>query len=106
MGPTTGDLRAPDDDGLRRALAIARDAGLRVAFHAEDREIIERLEAALRAAGRTDALAHLEARPVEAEVAAIDRAGRLLERPARAATSCIYRVRPGLQRSSGGARRR
>ena len=78
MGPTTGDLRAPDDDGLRRALTIAREAELRVAFHAEDREIIERAEATLRASGRTDALAHLDARPTQAEVVAIDRAGRLL----------------------------
>ena len=78
LGPTTGDLRAPDDDGLRRALAIARDADLRVAFHAEDRAIIERAEATLWAAGRTDALAHLEARPSEAEVVAIDRTGKLL----------------------------
>jgi len=78
LGPTTGGLRAPDDDGLRRALTIGREYGLRVAFHAEDREIVERSEAALRATGRTDALAHLESRPAEAEAAAIDRAGRLL----------------------------
>lgn len=78
MGPTTGDLRAPDNHGLMHALAIARDADLRVAFHAEEREIIERAEAAVRASGRTDALAHLDARPVAAEVTAIDRAGKLL----------------------------
>jgi len=78
MGPTTGDLRAPDNHGLMHALTIARDAGLRVAFHAEEREIVERSEATMRASGRTDALAHLEARPVAAEVAAIDRAGKLL----------------------------
>jgi dihydroorotase (multifunctional complex type) len=78
MGPTTGDLRAPDNHGLMHALTIAHDANLRVAFHAEDREIVERTETTLRASGRTDALAHLEARPVAAEVAAIDRAGKLL----------------------------
>ena len=78
MGPTTGDLRAPDNHGLMHALTIARDANLRVAFHAEEREVIERAEARVRATGRTDALAHLVARPVAAEVAAIDRAGKLL----------------------------
>jgi dihydroorotase len=78
MGPTTGDLRAPDNHGLMHALATARKTNLRVAFHAEEREIIERSEAQLRAQGRTDALAHLEARPATAEVAAIDRAGKLL----------------------------
>ena len=78
LGPSTGGLRAPDDDGLRRALAIAREAGLRVAFHAEDRAIVEQAEAAMMVAGRTDPLAHLEARPTAAEVDAIDHAGNLL----------------------------
>src|SRR4051794_14659974 len=78
MGPSTGDLRAPDDEGLREALAIARKAGLRVAFHAEDRALIESSEGALRNAGRTDAMAHLEARRDSAEVIAIEHAGRLL----------------------------
>jgi len=79
LGPTTGGLSAPGDEDLRRALVIARDAGLRVAFHAEDRSIVEAEERRLRSAGRTDPLAHLESRPVVAEVAAIDRAGALLE---------------------------
>jgi dihydroorotase len=78
MGPTTGDLRVPDDDCLREALAMARDAGLRVAFHAEDRATIESSELVLRSAGRTDAVAHLEARSDQAEVIAIEHAGRLL----------------------------
>ena len=78
LGPTTGDLLAPDDEGLRSALLVARAAGLRVAFHAEDRAIVAARETALRSAGRTDALAHLEARPASAEVVAIDRVGRLL----------------------------
>jgi dihydroorotase len=78
LGPSTGGLRAPDDDGLLRALAIARETGLRVAFHAEDRAIVERGQAVMRAAGRTDPLAHLESRPTTAEVDAINHAGRLL----------------------------
>jgi len=78
MGPTTGGLAVSDDDGLLRSLVIARDAGLRVAFHAEDREIVERSDAALRAAGRIDAVAHLEARPAQAEVVSIRRVGSLL----------------------------
>jgi dihydroorotase len=78
LGPTTGGLSAPDDEGLRRGLSVAAAAGLRVTFHAEDEEMVRRAERALRAAGRRDALAHLEARPVEAEVTAIERIGRLL----------------------------
>ncbi len=79
MGPTTGNLRAPDDDGLRRALRSRTmpDCGWR--FTPRTASLIESSEATLRgAAGRTDALAHLESRPAEAEVAAIDRAARLL----------------------------
>ena len=78
MGPSTGGLRAPDDEGMRRALKIAREVGLRVAFHAEERAVIGRSEAQVRSTGRTDALAHLNARPASAEVVAIERVGRLL----------------------------
>jgi dihydroorotase len=70
LGPTTGGLAAPDDTDLRRVLGIAREAGIRVAFHAEDRELID-------FAAQT-ATTHLESRPVAAEVAAIDRIARLL----------------------------
>jgi dihydroorotase len=75
MGPTTGGLSAPGGDGLRNALATARESGMRVCFHAEDRAIIE---ATRENRSSDDPLAHLEARPAAAEVAAIDRLGRLL----------------------------
>lgn len=76
MGPTTGDLPSPDEDLLRRALEHARASGLRVAFHAEDRATIEAAREHVR---RSDPIAHLEARPAEAEVKAIERIGALLE---------------------------
>ena len=75
LGPTTGGLSAPDDEGLLRALQITRAAGLRVAFHAEDAGIVQR---AVDHATRADALAHLDSRPTRAEVRAIDRVGNLL----------------------------
>lgn len=50
--------------------AAAR-VGARIGVHAEDRPLIARLAAALRATGRMDARAHVEARPVEAEVIAL-----------------------------------
>lgn len=77
LGPTTGGLAAPADPDLLTALSLARVAGMRVGFHAEDGEIIARVASMLGDA--TDALAHLDARPAAAEVAAIDHAGRLLE---------------------------
>jgi dihydroorotase len=45
----------------------AADLGIIIGVHAEDRPFVMQRTAALRAAGRTDALAHLEARPAEAE---------------------------------------
>jgi dihydroorotase (multifunctional complex type) len=56
-------------------LHLAKVSGLRVAFHAEDKATIEAMTASSR---RTDPVAHLDARPVEAEVQAIDELGRLL----------------------------
>lgn len=78
LGPTTGEIPSPTDEELSTGLRAARRAGLRVAFHAEDAELVARATEALRAAGRIDPLAHLEARPAAAEVAAIDRVGPLL----------------------------
>ncbi len=75
LGPTTGDLPSPDDDELFRTLEIARGAGLRVAFHAEDRATIA---AALEDSRRSDPIAHLDSRPATAEVRAIERIGELL----------------------------
>ncbi len=75
LGPTTGGLASPGDDGLRRALEVSRAADMRVAFHAEDAGIIG---GASEHAARSDATAHLESRPPRAEVRAIDRVGELL----------------------------
>ena len=47
---------------------------MRVAVHAEDDSILQYLIAKLRAAGRTDALAHFESRPAVAEEEAVHRA--------------------------------
>lgn len=60
-----------------RAVAAA---GARLGIHAEDRGLVLARTAALRAAGRLDARAHLEARPVEAEVIALRRAIELVRR--------------------------
>jgi dihydroorotase (multifunctional complex type) len=78
LGPTTGDIPSPSDDALRAGLTAARAAGLRTVFHAEAADVVAQATAAVRAAGRDDARAHLDARPVGAEVAAIERIGRLL----------------------------
>ncbi len=75
LGETIGNIPAPDDgmllDGLR---AVAR-TGLRIGFHAENNEIMQHLIRQAKAAGRTDALAHVDTRPPIAEVESIQRMG-------------------------------
>lgn len=75
LGETIGNIPAPDDgmllDGLR---AVAR-TGLRIGFHAENNQIMQHLIRKAKAAGRTDALAHVETRPALAEVESIQRMG-------------------------------
>ncbi|CAN5727977.1 dihydroorotase [soil metagenome] len=77
LGETTGALPSPDEAELLVALCEAGSLGLRVGIHAEDRAIIAPLVEAALAAGRRDALAHADSRPIEAEVAAIELVGRL-----------------------------
>jgi dihydroorotase len=96
LGSTTGDLAVPDDEGVLRGLAAARRHGVRVAFHAEDEIAIRAAQQRLRRAGRTDPLAHAEARPPEAEVRAIERAAALLARGAAKGHVCHVSTVDGL----------
>jgi allantoinase len=63
-----------DDQTLRRGMAIAARLGLPVAVHAEDQELISRLRAEARAAGRSGVRDYLNSRPIIAEVEAVRRA--------------------------------
>jgi len=74
MGETVGGLPAPDDAGILRAFQLVAETGLRVGVHAENRDITEYFTAVLKKAGRTDPLAHVEARPNIAEAENIQRA--------------------------------
>lgn len=74
MGSTVGGVPAPDDGGMLRAFELVRETGLRIGVHAENNPIMDYLTAKLKAAGRTDPLAHVEARPAVAEAEAIQRA--------------------------------
>lgn len=75
LGETIGKIPAPDDgvllDGLR---AVAR-YGVRVAFHAENDDILQHGIEREKAAGRTDHLAHVDSRPIICELEAINRVG-------------------------------
>ena len=73
LGETTGNIPAPDDRVLLDAMQAIASTGLRIGFHAENNAIMQQQIRKLKVQGRTDALAHLEARPTVAEVEAIQR---------------------------------
>jgi dihydroorotase len=75
LGRSTGDIGPPDDGTLLEAMSLSANLGLRCAFHAENDAILQHEIHRLQAAGRTDPLAHVESRPVVAEVESIQRAG-------------------------------
>jgi dihydroorotase-like cyclic amidohydrolase len=56
------------------ALSLVASTGRRAAVHCEDQLIIDAIEPALRAAGRTDPLAHQDSRPPAVEIAAVAKA--------------------------------
>lgn len=73
MGQSVGNIPPPDDGRLLDALKIVAAMGMRLGFHAENDQIMQHLIRKLQADGRTDALAHVESRPVVAEVESIRR---------------------------------
>jgi dihydroorotase/allantoinase len=54
-------------------MSIIASTGLRIGFHAENNDVMQHLIRKYKAEGRTDARAHLETRPVLAEVESIQR---------------------------------
>jgi len=75
MGNTFGDLPAPSDGAMLEGFEILARRGYRCTVHAENASIMARRQARLEAAGRTDPLAHLAARP---EVCAVEAVGRAI----------------------------
>ncbi|HZD11165.1 MAG TPA: dihydroorotase family protein [Candidatus Binatia bacterium] len=73
LGSTIGNIPPPDDGVLLDALGYVAETGLRIGFHAENDQILQHRIRQLKAAGRTDPLAHLESRPAVAEAESIQR---------------------------------
>jgi allantoinase len=73
MGETTGNNACPSDGAILAGLREAAAAKLVVGAHAENDSVLHLLRRELMAAGRTDAIAHLESRPDFVEVEAIQR---------------------------------
>ena len=79
MGNTFGRVPSPSTGAMLELFEIVAPTGKRVSLHAETNSIMERRETRLRAAGRTDPLAHLAARPDVVAVEAVSRAAVLAE---------------------------
>jgi dihydroorotase len=76
---TFGNLPSPSTGAMLEAFEIIAQHGLRIALHAETASIMAWREKRLQAAGRTDPLAHLAARPAVVAVEAVSRATVLAE---------------------------
>ena len=73
MGMTTGEIGPPDDGTLVEALRVIAALRLRCGFHAENDQLVRYGIAKLQSEGRTDPLAHLDSRPILAELESIQR---------------------------------
>jgi allantoinase len=80
LGQSIGDIPPPDDGRLLDGLAVIAALGMRCGFHAENDQIMRHLIRRLQTEGRTDSLAHVESRPVVAELEAIQRVGLFASR--------------------------
>ncbi|MEC8288940.1 MAG: dihydroorotase family protein, partial [Pseudomonadota bacterium] len=79
MGNTFGDLPAPSTGAMLEGFEYVAQHGYRIALHAETASIMARRQLRLEAAGRTDPLAHLAARPAVVAIEAVGRAAVLSE---------------------------
>src|ERR1700722_14082607 len=79
MGNTFGNIPSPSTGAMLEAFETVAPTGKRISLHAETNSIMERREARLREAGRTDPLAHLASRPAVVAVEAVSRAAILAE---------------------------
>jgi dihydroorotase len=79
MGNTFGKIPSPSTGAMLEAFEVVAPTGKRVSLHAETNSIMERRESRIRAAGRTDPLAHLASRPAVVAIEAVARAAILAE---------------------------
>jgi dihydroorotase len=79
MGNTFGRIPSPSTGAMLEAFEVVAPTGKRISLHAETNSIMERRESRLRAAGCTEPIAHLAARPAVVAVEAVARAAILAE---------------------------
>lgn len=79
LGNTTGDNPCPSDGAVLEGFEILAGLGLRCSIHAENSPILFWRQNRMKAAGRTDPLAHLAARTDVVAVEALNRAATLAD---------------------------
>src|ERR1700744_2016284 len=79
MGNTFGRIPSPSTGAMLELFELVAPTGKRISLHAETNSIMERRETRLRAAGRTEPLAHLASRPAVVAIEAVSRAAILAE---------------------------
>lgn len=79
MGNTFGNLPSPSTGAMLEGFEIIAPSGLRISLHAETASIMAWRQQRLIAAGRTDPLAHIAARPAVVAAEAVARAAILAE---------------------------
>src|ERR1700722_12844630 len=79
MGNTFGRIPSPSTGAMLELFELEAPTGKRISLHAETNSIMERRESRLRAAGRTEPIAHLASRPAVVAVEAVARAAILAE---------------------------
>jgi dihydroorotase len=79
MGNTFGKIPSPSTGAMLEAFEVVAPTGKRISLHAETNSIMERRESRIRAAGRTDPIAHIDSRPAVVAVEAVARAAILAE---------------------------
>ncbi len=73
LGPTTGNIPAPNDGTLIEALSKSAKMNVPIAFHAENWNLVKYYTEKVKATGRMDPAAHTDARPPICEEEAIQR---------------------------------
>jgi dihydroorotase len=79
MGNTFGRIPSPSTGAMLELFELVAPTGKRISLHAETNSIMERRESRLRAADRTEPIAHLASRPAVVAVEAVARAAILAE---------------------------
>jgi dihydroorotase len=79
MGNTFGKIPSPSTGAMLEGFEVVAKTGKRISLHAETNSVMERRETRLRAAGRTDPLAHVASRPAVVAIEAVSRAAILAE---------------------------